>query len=423
MLKMISFLKRIFQKEEPVKAEKFIGFSDLERWLNTNAGFIVSQAGSDARKIMVDFNVKLNRLHWSVEALKNSELQNPDISIKAKQYMAGNREFYANAVIKWSESLKYGGNYGFEELRHFIVSFRESINELNKATLKSYTILQEFFANESSKVASIIKDMENSVNDLDSRLNSPKILDIEKIRNGIAGIKEKLTLREGMEKELGAISREIEDARKKREEMVREVDALKQSENFVRYKGLKQEREALLKSITSCEDIMGQSFSVLERALRKYSHIAFEHEQLIISYLSAPLDTLVGDKALVIMRILDKTRENLEKGVLRLDDDKKQKSLEEIKKLNNEFFTQMIGEYSAAAKRIKEIDKDIRELNLSAVMGEHNSRLNNIDFSIRNLDKSQAKVKEAIGKLAIDSSVAELESAIKNSFEEVKIRI
>lgn len=423
MLKMISFLKRIFQKEEPVKAEKFIGFSDLERWLNTNAGFIVSQAGSDARKIMVDFNVKLNRLHWSVEALKNSELQNPDISIKAKQYMAGNREFYANAVIKWSESLKYGGNYGFEELRHFIVSFRESINELNKATLKSYTILQEFFANESSKVASIIKDMENSVNDLDSRLNSPKILDIEKIRNGIAGIKEKLTLREGMEKELGAISREIEDARKKREEMVREVDALKQSENFVRYKGLKQEREALLKSITSCEDIMGQSFSVLERALRKYSHIAFEHEQLIISYLSAPLDTLVGDKALVIMRILDKTRENLEKGVLRLDDDKKQKSLEEIKKLNNEFFTQMIGEYSAAAKRIKEIDKDIRELNLSAVMGEHNSRLNNIDFSIRNLEKSHAKVKEAIDKLAIDSSVAELESAIKNSFEEVKIRI
>ncbi|MBI2108338.1 hypothetical protein HYT54_04375 [Candidatus Woesearchaeota archaeon] len=420
---MISFLKRIFQKEEPVKAEKFIGFSDLERWLNTNAGFIVSQAGSDARKIMVDFNVKLNRLHWSVEALKNSELQNPDISIKAKQYMAGNREFYANAVIKWSESLKYGGNYGFEELRHFIVSFRESINELNKATLKSYTILQEFFANESSKVASIIKDMENSVNDLDSRLNSPKILDIEKIRNGIAGIKEKLTLREGMEKELGAISREIEDARKKREEMVREVDALKQSENFVRYKGLKQEREALLKSITSCEDIMGQSFSVLERALRKYSHIAFEHEQLIISYLSAPLDTLVGDKALVIMRILDKTRENLEKGVLRLDDDKKQKSLEEIKKLNNEFFTQMIGEYSAAAKRIKEIDKDIRELNLSAVMGEHNSRLNNIDFSIRNLEKSHAKVKEAIDKLAIDSSVAELESAIKNSFEEVKIRI
>ena len=100
MLKMISFLKRIFQKEEPVKAEKFIGFSDLERWLNTNAGFIVSQAGSGARKIMVDFNVKLNRLHWSVEALKNSELQNPDISIKAKHYMAGNPEFYSNPLIK-----------------------------------------------------------------------------------------------------------------------------------------------------------------------------------------------------------------------------------------------------------------------------------------------------------------------------------
>ena len=81
---MMEFLKRIFQKEEPQPRIEEISFSELDKWIRSNSGFIVEQAKQDSKKLIVELNVKINRLHWAAEALKNAELQNPDIPIKAK---------------------------------------------------------------------------------------------------------------------------------------------------------------------------------------------------------------------------------------------------------------------------------------------------------------------------------------------------
>jgi len=420
---MMEFLKRIFQKGEPQPRIEEISFSDLDKWIRSNSGFIVEQAKQDSKKLIVEFNVRINRLHWAAEALKNAELQNPDIPIKAKQMMEGSREHYVNAVLKWAESIKYGGNPEFKDLRNFISSFDESLDELSKSTAKSFAILQEFFANESGKVAMTIKEINDLAKSLNSKINSQRMLDLEKIKGAISDLKERLRQKEALEKECGEINTGLEDTRKKKEELMKEVENFKQSGSFVNYKKIKEEREALLKEVNSCEDVITQSFSAIERALRKYSHIAFEHEQIILNYIVSPLDTLVSDKRFMILDILEKTKENLERGVLKLEQAKKDRIMEELSKMSKEFFMQLLEEYSKAMKRIKEIDKQIKELNLSNTMNDYNSKLNNMDFSIKNLEKSHAKLRDAVEKLNIPSLALDLESLIKGTFNEIKIRV
>lgn len=420
---MMEFLKRIFQKEEPQPKIEEIGFLDLDKWIRANSGYIVEQAKQDSRKMIVELNMKINRLHWAAESLKNAELQNPNIPIKAKQMMEGSRGHYVNAVLKWAEDIKYGGNSEFKDLRTFILSFNESLDELSKSTAKSFAILQEFFANESGKVALTIKEISEIAKSIDSKINSRRILDLERIKAGILEIKERLRQKEMLEKECNEINSSMEDARKNKEEMMKEVENFKQSESFISYKKIKDEREALLKEVNSCEDVITQSFSAIERALRKYSHIAFEHEQIILNYIAAPLDALVSDKKLAILDILEKTKENIKDGVLKLEQAKKERIMEDISKMSKEFFMQLLDEYSTAMKRIKEIDRHIKELNLSGTMNGYNSKLNNIDFSIKNLEKSHAKLMEAIEKLNIPALALNLESLIKSSFNEIKIKM
>ena len=121
--------------------------------------------------------------------------------------------------------------------------------------------------------------------------------------------------------------------------------------------------------------------------------------------------------------ILEKTKENLERGVLKLEQAKKDRIMEELSKMSKEFFMQLLEEYSKAMKRIKEIDKQIKELNLSNTMNDYNSKLNNMDFSIKNLEKSHAKLRDAVEKLNIPSLALDLESLIKGTFNEIKIRV
>ena len=420
---MMEFLKRIFQKEEPQPRIEEISFSELDKWIRSNSGFIVEQAKQDARKLIVELNVKINRLHWAAESLKNAGLQNPDIPIKAKQMMEGSREHYVNAVLKWAESIKYDGNPEFKDLRKFISSFNGSLDELSKSTAKSFAILQEFFANESGKVAMTIKEINDLAKSLNSKINSQRMLDLERIKGAISELKERLRQKEALERESGEINAGLGDLRKKKEELMKEVDNFKQSESFINYKKIKEEREALLKEVNSWEEVRTQSFSAIERALRKYSHIAFEHEQIILNYIASPLDTLVSDKKFMILDILEKTKENIERGVLKLEQAKKDRIMEEIGKMSKEFFMQLLEEYSKAMKRIKEIDKQIKELNLSNTMNDYNSKLNNMDFSIKNLEKSHAKLREAVEKLNIASLALNLEGLIKGTFNEIKIRV
>ena len=69
-------------------------------------------------------------------------------------------------------------------------------------------------------------------------------------------------------------------------------------EESTEYKNLiksKEEKQKIVNELDDHKEIIIHSFSILERALRKYSKIAVDDEKLVLAYLEKPIITLRKD--------------------------------------------------------------------------------------------------------------------------------
>src|SRR3989338_1120374 len=114
------------------------------------------------------------KARMNVEVLESARLQNPNIPFKAKQYMEGNRKAYARAISSFIGHMEIN-NRDYFYLLDFCRQFDGLINDLNKGTLRSYSILQEFFANETGKIAQNLKNFDTLFNELSSTLNDERM--------------------------------------------------------------------------------------------------------------------------------------------------------------------------------------------------------------------------------------------------------
>src|SRR3989338_5697154 len=158
-VKMLEFLKKIFKNEEQeVKKVIEINLQNLEEWLNEKAKPLMEEIRQQIDEILMKINEELQRARINMEI--------------------NNRNYFY--------------------LLNFCRGFDELISDLNKSTLRSYTILQEFFANETSKIAQNLKNFDTLFAELMSVLNNENIVAannaIERIQSLKTRTKQKINM-------------------------------------------------------------------------------------------------------------------------------------------------------------------------------------------------------------------------------------
>src|SRR3989344_2848177 len=173
---MLEFIRKIFKSEEPeTKQVTGIELQNLEGWAREKSKPTTEEIKIRTDEILMKIDEELQRTRFNVEVLENAKLQNPNIPFKAKQYMEGNRKSYARYVNSFLGRMEIN-NKDYFYLKEFCRQFDELLDELNKSTLRSYTILQEFFANEAGKIAANIKNFDRLFFELKSALNDKSIV-------------------------------------------------------------------------------------------------------------------------------------------------------------------------------------------------------------------------------------------------------
>ena len=192
------------------------------------------------------------------------------------------------------------------------------------------------------------------------------------------------------------------------------IEKFNRSEEHSNFLKLSEEKKSKTASFYNDENRVLQSFSVIERPLRKYSHSAFEHEELVLDYLKSPVETLVSDKNLRILEILQNLKLALEENKIQVDDRKKEKSIEEISSLSKEFFRQFLEKYNSFKSDIDELDKKIKNSRVAEKFRNFNRQLEENNLRIE-------KSNEEFQRLGND--VAKLESSIENLKNEIETEI
>ena len=423
---MLEFLKKIFQNEE-VKEIKLIEIKlqNLEEWANEKSKPLMEELQQQIEEILMKVNEEIQRARVNVEVLENAKLQNPNIPFKAKQYMEGNRKAYIRAINSFLGHMEIN-NKDYFYLVDFCKFFDELINDLNKSTLRSYTILQEFFAHETNKIAQNLRNFDNLFKELKSVLNNERMVAVNKTIEKIQSLKIKTKQKISLDVDFKNIEASLKLANEEKNSVLAEIERFSKSDAHNNFLKLNEEKKNKAKAFYEDENQIMQSFSVLERALRKYSHIAFEHEEIVLDYLKHPIETLANDKNLVILEILKNVGKLLNENKLQIDDKKKEKSLEEIKKLNKEFLEQFLKKCFSFKAEMEDLENKIKATGVIEKLANFNKQLEEANLRIEKNNEEYDKLKNDVNKLinSIENLRNEIEDNVKENFgEEVKVVI
>ena len=424
---MLNFLKKIFQSEERQDTRKIaeIRLQDLEEWLNERSKPLMEEVQQQSHEILMRVDEELQKSRINIELLENAKLQNPNIPFKAKQYMEGNRQAYIRSVNSFLGHMEIN-NKEYFYLVDFCKEFDELINNLNKSTLRSYTILQEFLANETGKIAQNIKNFDRLFTELRAALGNAKLVSIKNAIEKVQSLKSKTKQKMNLNVELKDMEAILILANGEKDQIVQEIEKFRKSDEHTSFLQLVEQKKAKSSAFYEDQKTIVQSLSVLERPLRKYSHVAFEHEELVLEYLNNPIETLANDKGLSILEVLKNLEKLLLENQLQIDEKKKEKSLEEIKKLSGEFLNEFLKKYFAYREEMNEIEQKIARAGVSERFREFNSRLEAINLKAEKNTEELAKLKGDSEKIAyaISNLKDEIEKDVKDILcEIVKISV
>ena len=423
---MLEFIRKIFKSEEPeTKQVTGIELQNLEGWAREKSKPTTEEIKIRTDEILMKIDEELQRTRFNVEILENAKLQNPNIPFRAKQYMEGNRKSYAKSVNSFLGNLEIN-NRDYFYLVNFCKEFELMLNDLHSGTLRSYTILQEFFANETNKIAQNIKNFDNFFKELNSVLKDGRMVAIDSAIEKIRGLKAKAKQKINLDIELKDAEASVMLAKEEKDSLMAEIMNFDRGEEHNEFLRLNEERKDKTKSFYEDENRIIQSFSVLERPLRKYSHVAFEHEEIVLDYLKDPISTLADDKGMKILEILKNLENLLNENKVQIDDRKKEKALEETKKLSKEFIEQFMKKYFSFKAEIEGIDSRIKSSRVAEKSKDYNNKLEEVNIRIDKNNEEYAKLKNDFEKLneTILTLKNDVENSVKNLFgEEVKVVI
>jgi len=395
---MLNFLKKLFAKEE-VQEEK-IELDELNNWLDEQTKPIIEDLRAKINQIINKINDEKQKVSENIKKLGSAKLQNPKIPERVKTIMEGNRTAFIKKVSFFFDNIDLDYN-DHNEILEKCNKIKNEIELLGKGTMRSYQVLNEFFAREAENMAINIKKVENYSNEIINLINNSKILNTGKIKNNIIDIHNKIKLKESLTIELENNNKNIQNDKNKKLEIENKINELKSSNDYKDYEKLLEENEKIKTKLNNIENALFHDFSVLQKALKKYAKIAFENEKLIVEYLDRTIITLIKDNELKIVNILDSMKNAIERDELDLDKKKGEKALGKIHELDGVYFTKIKDDFKNAKARLNDIGSKIKNNNSKKDLDELNIELKDVIQDIENLNNKILNLNNEIEKIDI----------------------
>ena len=414
---MLDFIKKLFAKEEEI-IEK-VRKEDLAKLFLENAKKIEEDLKEKKAALMHEISDKLKATSESLDNLEKADLRNPNISIREKQFMEGNRKAYIQKTAHFLKEIESILDY---EVNFFLNHYSEYIGNLGKSTSRAYTILQEFFAHEARDIAIKIKDIDKVVEKIKTDDTMHSYSQVEKIKKDIASIDNKVIKKKELTDEISKLKAKVSELKNKERELLERKEAILSSNEYKETLAKDERRKKLLADIKTMKANFYSDFSLLERPLRKYQRIAFQFDKLIEHYYTDPLRALLTDFNLKIVEILKGLAKNIEDGKIVLKDKRSGKVLSAIDRLDEKYFTNFMRQYNSALKEKEQIDVDIKESQIRKELEESIEKLDKIKGNEKN---SKARMKEAqdeYDSINIDNMREKLKSKMEEAFK-IKIEL
>ncbi|NOZ80967.1 MAG: hypothetical protein GXP63_04810 [DPANN group archaeon] len=313
---MRRFLKRLtekltngfFEKEQETE-EVTVRREDLEKLFDEKAVSLIEQEKARVGRFVGELESIKSSIREDLSLLEHAQLKNKNIPNKHLQLLEGNRPAYIQKMHDFNEKLSLEDS--FDALEPFVEKTRRGLEHLSKSTTKSYMILQEFFANESFKVARDIKKVDELVESIEGYLSSSPYASYLKIKGLFGKLRNIDARKRELETALKQRKAGIARLKKERRELEAEIAALKSGDAYQEHLHVVGERAVLDQRKQELKNAISRDFAQLAKAMKKYERIALDPGWLR-KYLADPFKALGEDEDLEIVPLFGKMKERLQ---------------------------------------------------------------------------------------------------------------
>ncbi len=347
-----------------------------------------------------EFPEILIKIRKAVVNLENAELRNPNIPERAKHFMQGNRDQFVKLTNRFVENLnvpKEAPDFSQNEL--FFQQYAQN-------TARPGAILSEFLGEEVKEIRKHLAETESRLHELKQhQLKKEQFSSIASMIKQMRTIKEERSAAEKQKKEfeeqLQQLKNKQDSLKKEKEDFTSKPEYISIKEDIINTARERQESERTITDI----------FLPLSDAIKKYAH-QIKNEK-IAKYADNPLNALIHDYTLGILKHVPDIKKAIDAGELELKPERVQKALDSLKQLTKENLGGMIHRYANAKKRETDIHDDIAQ---RPVMKEYSQYAEEIKKASEEIKQLEATIEKF--KMPTDE---ELKEMLKQELEKHKI--
>jgi hypothetical protein len=401
-LTMWKFLRRIFLEEvkKEDKKEK-LGINEIEKWFKDKTKGIYNGLNIEVGEIRERLNREILSTKEDLAVLNTAKLHNPKISVREKQFMEGNRKAYILSVNNFLRNIDVGET-DYDALLNFCHLFGTRLEKFGKSTVKSYQILQEFFAHESRNIAIRVKNIDGLVRKMHDRIMAANLSKIRLIEEMINELKEKILMQGKLMQAFQEESNKRNALSNQKEKKEQELLDLKKSKEYKELNALKEEKDRAEANIREHNAKIIQAFSVMERPLRKLGRMVLEESELLEHYIDNPVKALIADNELKVVGLLKKLEGNINNLTLELKDKKRQKVLNTVKGLTEEYLADFVTRYNELEEKLAEIKGRINDNHAQNKENELKYELGSLNEKLEAAAKEVESVNTEVSKININ---------------------
>jgi hypothetical protein len=347
-------IKALFEGKLP---EEAVSVEELEVWFRKKTHHRIKDKDMQIDRLYKQFDLIIKDMGDVIGALETAELSNPNIPARMKNFMIGNRNNYVKQVRLFLDQIPdFGPNFNTQ--------FQKHLNDFGKRTAKNYTILQEFFADQSKAIAAKIKELNDASNQISGTSTSKEILEIENCLKTISQIQEKREEHTEIAKMMEKNKIEIE---KLKQMIVKGAESRKNRLESKQYKELMRLKDLVVKTkkeVQIIESQINELFAPLFRMFRKYKKITIAHEKLLDKYLKDPVEAFMKDTRFDIVTAVSALGKHIQKGSMQMDAKEKRKILDKIGLITKEKLKTIYKKYNELKKIAKAAEYDVGKIKI-----------------------------------------------------------
>jgi hypothetical protein len=350
---MLQFIRKLFAKEDVdvVLPKEVIPFSELPAWIEKHTSQTNKTVSDQANPLFEKLDDILFAVQGNITKLEHAALRNKNISSRELEIMKGNRTSY---VLKTKLFLAPLSSFSekekktYDDIKEFVQKYTAQLQPYHDTTLKPYAVLQHFFANEAYAIAKNIKEIDEIIKQLHGLLQKQSVESIASLKQQMQALREKCDEERKLTKEREALQQEHGRLVELEKQNLEKLEKIEKTEGYQKYLALVAKAKESEKKCSAHLDSLKHSFSVLDKAIRKYGKLFPEKEAVLNTFLENPFDALQHDAATMssetsvqpyaITTLLQSIKEQLIADALDMKDDKKEKALQELHMLTQEYF-------------------------------------------------------------------------------------